>query len=338
MKVVKLMKYQQSRIFLVGKRQLLTKASANFAMKPYIYSTYMTKTDVKETETNIIKSELNFLRSFQSNLNNFYQDSETKDCEFKFANGTSVKAHKTVLAMSSKVFYAMFFGPMKETTPIQITDVEHSIFKMLIKMIYYKNENNLEAKSSEVLSHLYAALNKYEFQAGLDLLKPIILKRTQDIFLFFELAQMFSDTQLEADCSEILENPLVATNSEYFLNAKPETINKVLTHPNVQIYSHEKLFNALECYIEANLHKDPDCRKNIKSSIQTLDFGKLDHACILSTKLLCDEEKIKKFATLKGFTLKTDYDSGRDVFVSQSVKHDRFIYDNEFFALPYRYA
>lgn len=44
------------------------------------------------------------------------------------------KAHKLILAMRSDVFYAMFYGPMKEEeSKIKITDIRHHIFEIMLK-------------------------------------------------------------------------------------------------------------------------------------------------------------------------------------------------------------
>lgn len=61
-------------------------------------------------------------------------EQKTTDCQFVFENEEKqvLGAHKSILAIASPVFYAMLFGPLKETADIQIKDISIKAFRQLI--------------------------------------------------------------------------------------------------------------------------------------------------------------------------------------------------------------
>lgn len=63
-------------------------------------------------------------------LLSLFQNEELSDIRFTLMNKTgqkvSIAAHKILLASSSPVFMAMFFGRLKEGSSVAITDVSFS--------------------------------------------------------------------------------------------------------------------------------------------------------------------------------------------------------------------
>lgn len=72
-------------------------------------------------------------------LNPLYADlknQEFTDCGFIFEVGdqlTKIAAHTNLLAVSSPVFKAMFYGDLKEEQPVKITDISLETFQKLIE-------------------------------------------------------------------------------------------------------------------------------------------------------------------------------------------------------------
>ena len=57
-------------------------------------------------------------------------------CDVKFhvgANRMPIKAHKSMLASASPVFYSMFDGPIAEKGDVSIPDIAANIFKDILK-------------------------------------------------------------------------------------------------------------------------------------------------------------------------------------------------------------
>ena len=69
-----------------------------------------------------------------------------------------IPAHKFVLAISSPVFYAMFYGQMAETTDsMELPDCE---YESLLEMFSYLYSDKVNLSGSNVMQVLYLA-NKY---------------------------------------------------------------------------------------------------------------------------------------------------------------------------------
>lgn len=66
------------------------------------------------------------------------------DCQFEVKTKSSAKlfkAHKLILAMSSPVFEAMFYGVMAEDNrPIIVQDIEQEIFQALLEWVKIKKD------------------------------------------------------------------------------------------------------------------------------------------------------------------------------------------------------
>ena len=66
------------------------------------------------------------------------QHTSTHDVTFKMSDGSSVSAHRVIVAAGSPVFHAMLYGSMKESSQkeIELPNIERSILKMLFYFIY----------------------------------------------------------------------------------------------------------------------------------------------------------------------------------------------------------
>ncbi|KAH7941394.1 hypothetical protein HPB49_012938 [Dermacentor silvarum] len=101
----------------------------------------------------------------QLNFEKFLQSGEHADVEFvvqpeKFDMSKNFKAHKQLLALSSEVFEAMFYGRLAEKDTVVITDLHPDGFYGLLKYVYAgqaRIENCFEAL------HTKAAAEKYLF-------------------------------------------------------------------------------------------------------------------------------------------------------------------------------
>lgn len=79
--------------------------------------------------------------------NNFVADSASKlylhsgsaDVHFEFQTADEVikvPAHKAILAITSQVFHAMFFGQLKEGDVVKIVDCDAEAFKEFLQLFY----------------------------------------------------------------------------------------------------------------------------------------------------------------------------------------------------------
>ena len=110
-----------------------------------------------------------------------------------------IPAHKFVLAISSPVFYAMFYGQMAETTDsIELPDCDYESLLELFRFMY-TDEANLSG--SNVLQVLYLA-NKYIVPSLGERCTAYLRDnlKASNVFYILPHAQKFEDKDLEDRC------------------------------------------------------------------------------------------------------------------------------------------
>lgn len=97
-------------------------------------------------------SKFEYFENSLEDLANLYQNSKTADVHFTFESTndgteTRVDAHKSLLAATSDVFGAMFYGELKETgESIQVVDASDTAFKEFLQY-FYQRKVKLTAKN-----------------------------------------------------------------------------------------------------------------------------------------------------------------------------------------------
>lgn len=110
-------------------------------------------TDVQQSDA----SQYEIFGNSLDSVGNLYRDSKTADVHFKFEssnNGTAtqIDAHKNLLAATSDVFGAMFYGELKETGDIRVVDVSDAAFKEFLQYFYQRKVKLSAENISEVNS------------------------------------------------------------------------------------------------------------------------------------------------------------------------------------------
>lgn len=98
--------------------------------------------------------------NFDSDYKNLFLTGALVDFDMKMNDGEILKAHKTVLIARSPVFFKMLTTDMQEAkmNSIEIPDFDSKTMKELLRFVYYKKVENLNAL---VFDLIYAA-EKYE--------------------------------------------------------------------------------------------------------------------------------------------------------------------------------
>ena len=153
-------------------------------------------------------------------------------------------AHKYVLATSSAVFYAMFYGDLaQKDSPIHMTDTEEESFKEFLRFLY-TDECKITAENA--IGVLYLA-KKYLISSLADKCCKVLVASVapDNVFLVLEQAIKFCEKDLEAKCWGIVsKKTLECTNSEAFCNISSQTLNTLLKRDTLTIAEVE-LFKAV---------------------------------------------------------------------------------------------
>lgn len=198
------------------------------------------------------------------------------DCNFIVGQGPQqqiFKGHKLLLAMSSPVFEAMFYGDLAEKNdPIPIEDIQPEAFKILLKYIY---TDNFELESFDLTYKLWYCAKKY--------MLPSLVKKCvnylrhglspKNVCRVYENAKFFEESGLMEKCLEIMsiQTDKVLKESSWE-DIELETLLKIFEQDSLQISSELELFTALERWAKAECSRksldpiDLD-RKSLKSII-----------------------------------------------------------------------
>ncbi|CAB4035341.1 BTB POZ domain-containing 6-like [Paramuricea clavata] len=178
-------------------------------------------------------------------------------------------AHKYVLATSSAVFFAMFYGNLAEKEfPICIPDAEEESFEEFLRFLY---TDACQITAENAIGVMYLA-KKYLVSSLVEKCCEILEAsiKPDNAFAVLEQAVQFDEKQLEAKCWDIvLLKTQECVNSEAFCSIASFTLNAFLKRKTLLI-AELRLFKAIlkwtdkECARQGlNIEHDKTARRRI---------------------------------------------------------------------------
>jgi hypothetical protein len=178
-------------------------------------------------------------------------------------------AHKYVLATSSAVFFAMFYGNLAEKeSPICIPDAEEESFEEFLRFLY-TDACKITAENAIVVMYL---AKKYLVSSLAEKCCEILEAsiKPENAFAVLKQAVQFDEKELEEKCWNIVsEKPQECINSEAFCEIGSSTLNAFLKKETSSITEME-LFKAIlkwtdrECERQGiNIEHDKTARRRI---------------------------------------------------------------------------
>lgn len=166
----------------------------------------------------------------------------------------TIPAHKLVLAISSPVFYAMFFGELAETTnSINPSDCEYPSLLELFRFIY-SDEVNLNADN--VMQVLYLA-KKYMLPSLVDQCTDFLGKNLDASSVFHVLpeAQTYEEKNLMDKCWEVIdEHGDEVMKSDAFTTIEKSLLEELVERESLNVTEVE-LFKAVDCWARRECEK-----------------------------------------------------------------------------------
>ena len=139
-----------------------------------------------------------------------------------------IPAHKFVLAISSPVFYAMFYGQMAETTnSIELPDCDH---QSLLEMFRFMYTDEVSLSGSNVMQVLYLA-KKYIVSSLVEKCTEYLRDnlKASNVFCILPHAQKFENKDLEDRCWEVIEKQTEeAVTSDEFVTVERSVVESVV--------------------------------------------------------------------------------------------------------------
>ena len=220
-------------------------------------------------------------------------------------------AHKYVLATSSAVFFAMFYGEISpKEFPIRIEDAEVENFKEFLRFLY---TDDCKITAENAIGVLYFA-KKYLISSLAEKCCEILEAsiKPENVFAVLEQAIQFDEKELEGKSWNIVwRKTQECLNSEAFCDIGLHTLNSLLKKDSLAVTEVE-LFKAVfkwtdsECARQGiNIEEDKTARRHVLGDsvyeIRFLEMSQEEFAIHVSpTEVLTDREMIRIFQKLYG--------------------------------------
>ena len=166
----------------------------------------------------------------------------------------TIPAHKFVLAISSPVFFAMFFGKVAEIKdPVEISDCEYESLLELFRFIY-SDEAKLNADN--VMQLLYLS-KKYMLPTLAEKCSAFLKENLNALNVFHILpdAQKYEEKDLMNHCWKLIETQTEeAAKSEGFFTVERSALEELVEKNSLNIKEVE-LFKAIDCWAEKECEK-----------------------------------------------------------------------------------
>ena len=165
-----------------------------------------------------------------------------------------IPAHKFVLAISSPVFFAMFYGELAETKDsVEISDCEYESFLELLRFIY-SDEANLNPDN--VMQLMYLA-KKYMLPSLADQCSSFLQENLDASNVFYVLpdAQKYEEKDLLDHCWKVIEKETEeAVKSDGFVTIERSVLEELVEKDSLNIKEVE-LFKAVSCWAGKDCEK-----------------------------------------------------------------------------------
>ena len=177
-----------------------------------------------------------------------------RDAEGGSKSMKKIPAHKFLLAISSPVFYAMFYGELAEKKDsIDVSDCDHKSLLELFRFVY-SDEVNLNADN--VMQVLYLA-KKYMLPSLADKCSEFLRENLDASNVFYVLpdAQKYEEKDLENHCWEVIDKDTdQAVKSDGFVTIEKSILEELVERDSLNVREVE-LFKAVDCWATKKCEK-----------------------------------------------------------------------------------
>ena len=235
-------------------------------------------------------------------------------------------SHKYVLATSSAVFFAMFYGEIPPNEfPICIEDAEEESFKEFLRFLYI---DDCKITAENAIGVLYLA-KKYLISSLAEKCCEILEEsiKPENVFDVLEQAVAFDEKELEEKSWDIVaKKTQECLNSEAFCDIGLHTLNSLLKKDSLAVAEVE-LFKAVlkwtdsECARQGiNIEEDKTARRRVLAdSVYDIRFLEMSQEDIMNyvsaTAMLTDKEMACLLLKLCGLDVDLKWKEGRKRFV-----------------------
>ena len=250
-------------------------------------------------------------RNSQMLNNSLLSDVSFVVVEDEAAPNEPIPAHKYILAISSPVFFAMFYGEIAEkTNTIKIPDSDNDSFVQFLSFLY----TDKCSLTMDSVSRVFYLAKKYMVPALISHCIDFLIKNltAQNVFSILPLALQFEESQLVNKCWNIVEIQCTeAITSEDFLRVSHSILKELLNRDTLDVQE-ITLFKACAKWADhqcrrKNLANTPEeKRKLLGDALFMIRYPVIGEdrfaRDVVQTNLLPHEATVHVFLLFKGLT------------------------------------
>ncbi|XP_062550501.1 uncharacterized protein LOC134215298 [Armigeres subalbatus] len=179
------------------------------------------------------------------------------DVVFRVGNAEElIHAHKLILTIASKVFYAQFNGSYAESNqdsceiPVKIEDIKPAAFREVLRYIYCEE---ISLTAANILG-IYYASQKYELTGLSDVCEKFINTSVVEINVLevFDANQQYGFSNVNDRCLQIIQdNPIQCFESKDFLKVSEKTLHLIAGMQEINC-DRDQLCEAIDKWCKAN--------------------------------------------------------------------------------------
>ena len=232
--------------------------------------------------------------------------------DIKFTCGESKRkyfhAHKYVLATSSTVFYAMFYGELAEKcSTIHLPDTDEEGLEMFLRFLY----TEVYKMTTEVAIKVVYLAKKYIVPSLTEKCVEVLLEslRPDNAVTVLEQALHFDEKELEKKCLEVVESEAgKVIASEAFCHISRETLIYILKRDKLYDIKEIELFKAVLKW------SDVQCAKNGSVATEGKRREIIGNALYQIRFLAMSEREFEQNVSRSGLLTAEEVSSIRDTF------------------------
>ena len=240
---------------------------------------------------------------------NFHMLNNPLMSDIKFTCGESkgkyFYAHKYVLATSSPVFYAMFYGDLAEkNSVIHLPDTDEESFKAFLCFVYTD-----DIPEGDIPSKLIYLAKKYMVPA----LRTLFFQKVNNsnVFALLNEARQYDEHEEEKNCWRVVDTNIttIALKSEAFEMIDQATLTEVLQRDTLRIEEVD-LFKAVlkwsdrKCRNKGVTINGVNRRACLGDALQEIRFPSMSEKefaeSVIPTGILTNEEAVAIFLSFNG--------------------------------------
>ena len=178
-----------------------------------------------------------------------------RDSEGGSKSVKKIPAHKFLLAISSPVFYAMFYGELAEMKDsIDVSDCDHKSLLELFRFVY---SDEVDLNGDNVMQVLYLA-KKYMLPSLAEKCSEFLIREYLDasnVFHALPNAQKYEEKDLENHCWEVIDQQAYeAVKSDGFMTIEKSVLEELVERDSLNVREVE-LFKAVDCWATKECEK-----------------------------------------------------------------------------------